>query len=350
MKLHEFLRSYGPDLESVSPSEEAFNLSEKPDHAVLPTSSKELSGSPAGNSRPLSALVSSLENLIPRLNADPKRISGPVSRRKYLGSLSHLIKTAPVKEKRTKRPISLGSSEELFTAQVEIFEKEKIFDSTSSPCTPSFIEEKQAFDMLRQASLEWELISEEECTLRRENSNKPLRIENVGLQPPTSLLTSHILSEAQASKLFESLPLRAQGLELALKYSTEYHGFSLKTLYRRCEALLTEDATESQEEHSESPLTLQNQVFSSSCQNDQPCLLLIKDSTETRYLWSGENYFFLSGEQDSFIIGCTDGKSAIRIDGDVLRGRTQACGTFDNPELTEPGDFLIHTLEVWAFS
>ncbi|BHF65840.1 Nuclear receptor coactivator 7 [Sparganum proliferum] len=411
MELHDFLRSCGPNLASVSPSEEKVKTPEKLQNDSQSTSSKDSSEIPINNSKPLFAFVSPFENLIPKLNADSKRSSGPISSRNYLGSLSHLIKTATTREKRSRRPMSIGSSEELFSDHAGVFESDTFLDSLPSPCTPSFTEEKEAFDMLRQSSLEWELISEEELYLRHGSSDKPLEVEKMGLLTPSSSLSSHILNEAQASELFASLPLRSQGLELSLKYSTERHGFSLKTLYRRFEELRAGDtnlsSAEMHSEHSEITLSPQNQTFFSSCQSDQPCLLLIKDSTGTvlgaymncpprmskgefygtgecfvfhwtgtdtstttidesghttsdemllrppkyfkRYLWSGKNYFFLSGEQDAFIIGCTDGKSAIRIDGDVLRGRSQACGTFDNPELTVPGDFFIHTLEVWAF-
>ncbi|KAL7065566.1 hypothetical protein AAHC03_05509 [Spirometra sp. Aus1] len=410
-ELHDFLRSCGPNLASVCLSEENVKTPEKLQNDSQSVSSKDLSEIPTTNKKTLFSFVSPFENLIPGLNADNKRSSGTVSPRNYLGSLSHLIKTATPREKRTRRPMSIGSSEELFSDHAGTFDSDTFFDSLPSPCTPSFREEKEAFDMLRQSSLEWELISEEELILRHGNPGKPLEVEKMDLLTPFDFLSSHILNKEQASELFASLPLRSQGLELSLKYSTECHGFSLKTLYRRFEELsagkTTLSSAEMHNERSEITLSPQNQTFFSSCQSDQPCLLLIKDLTGTvfgaymncpprmskgefygtgecfvfhwtgtdtstttldesgrttsdeksfrspkyfkRYLWSGKNYFFLSGEQDSFIIGCTDGKSAIRIDGDVLRGRSQACGTFDNPELTVPGDFFIHTLEVWAF-
>ncbi len=59
----------------------------------------------------------------------------------------------------------MGSSEELFSDHAAIESGEEgtasgssgAFFGKSSPSTPSFADEKEVFDVLRQASLEWEV-------------------------------------------------------------------------------------------------------------------------------------------------------------------------------------------------
>jgi len=43
------------------------------------------------------------------------------------------------------------------------------------------------------------------------------------------------------------------------------------------------------------------------------------------------------------------GKFGLWIDGDLNCGRTDDCSTYGNPPLVEEKDFVIKTLECWAF-
>ena len=95
----------------------------------------------------------------------------------YIGrSLSRLIHRTPSTQGRNpagtplprRRPLSLGCSEDLFfdhAAINVIYDNKKSGDNEdsnyfprSSPSTPSFADEKEVFDMLRQSSLAWEVL------------------------------------------------------------------------------------------------------------------------------------------------------------------------------------------------
>ncbi|VDP69458.1 unnamed protein product [Echinostoma caproni] len=68
-----------------------------------------------------------------------------------------------------------------------------------------------------------------------------------------------------------------------------------------------------------------------------------------KYTWSGKNAFFISGENESLSIGCSQGHAAIHLDDVLLHGRTDPCDTFDNEPLCATGDFLVSNLEIWSF-
>ncbi|KAH9282658.1 Nuclear receptor coactivator 7 [Echinococcus granulosus] len=338
----------------------------------------------------------------------------------------------PMSERR--RNLSAGCSEELFSDHAAIDvnsvvkktgdESDSIIFDQSSSSIPSFADEKEVFDMLRQSSLAWELVSEQEfiqtCVLAEGEKEQVGSCETTEsavftlLSPPASLLQSCILtSQTQVHELLEAIPTGAQFLDWFLTFSTELHGFSLKTLYRRCEDFVSGDLhvnVDPDPYHTvsnvEKMCTFSKQRASSIAQQNQPCVLLIKDTTDClmgaylschprlsrgvfygtgesfvfhwtpvptspcmeesqkgeitglalksenpcfrKYSWSRKNSFFISGEPEVILIGCSNASSALRIDESLNRGRSQTCETFDNPELTPGGDFFIHTIELWS--
>ncbi|VDK41115.1 unnamed protein product [Taenia asiatica] len=335
-----------------------------------------------------------------------------------------------------RRHLSVGCSKELFSDHTAIDvipddrkagdEAESIIACRSSSSTPSFADEKEVFDMLRQSSLAWELVSEQEflqrCVLAEAEEERVGDREATDsavvtpLSPPASLLRSCILStRMQIHELFEAIPTGAQFFDWSLTFSSELHGFSLKTLYRRCEDFVSGDLhanVDSGPCHTAGDAKKMEAVAKhrtlSSMQQNQPCILLIKDTTDClmgaylsshprlsrgvfygtgetfvfhwtpsatslhegevltegstamapksgdlcfkKYPWSKKNSFFVSGEPEVLLIGCSNARSALRIDENLNRGRSQVCETFDNPELTPSGDFFIHTIELWSLS
>ncbi|CAI9740294.1 Hypothetical predicted protein [Octopus vulgaris] len=168
---------------------------------------------------------------------------------------------------------------------------------------------------------------------------------------PEFIGETHILTEEQITTLVEHLPGRTVGYSWILIYSTDLHGFSLKTLYR--------DMT-----NYESPVLLtvrntQSQVFGALIS----CPLKVSDhfyGTGESFLftfhpkfrifrWTGENNFFVKGNQESLVIGAGKGFFGLWFDGDLYHGRSHPCDTFGNDVLCEEEDFVVQAFEAWGF-
>ncbi|KTF71147.1 hypothetical protein cypCar_00045640 [Cyprinus carpio] len=152
----------------------------------------------------------------------------------------------------------------------------------------------------------------------------------------------HILNQSvilDAQQIAKELPPRTIGHTWQLSYSTDKHGASLKTLYRKLST------------------------------TDSPVLILIKDHNQQtglqgQYLlntfnfefvsfkcfhWTGENSFFIKGDLDSFAIGGGSGHFGLWVDERLFLGRSSPCFTFNNCSLSETNDFTILELEAWTF-
>ncbi|XP_046987658.1 oxidation resistance protein 1 isoform X9 [Schistocerca americana] len=163
--------------------------------------------------------------------------------------------------------------------------------------------------------------------------------------------TTEILSEEHRRKLCRHLPARAEGYVWTLVFSTSQHGFSLNSMYRKMNRL-------------ESPILLviedtENNVFGALTS----CALKVSDhfygtgeSLLFRFTpefqvfnWTGDNLYFIKGNNESLSIGAGDGKFGLWLDGDLYQGRTEPCSTYGNEPLTPQKDFVVKTLECWAF-
>ncbi|KAG8042643.1 hypothetical protein G9C98_005277 [Cotesia typhae] len=72
------------------------------------------------------------------------------------------------------------------------------------------------------------------------------------------------------------------------------------------------------------------------------------------YLWTlvfstSQHGFSLNRNNESLAIGAGDGKFGLWLDGDLYQGRTQSCSTYGNEPLAPHEDFVVKTLECWAF-
>ncbi|KAL1491172.1 hypothetical protein ABEB36_011812 [Hypothenemus hampei] len=171
------------------------------------------------------------------------------------------------------------------------------------------------------------------------------------LSPPDLIGKTEILTDEHRESLCRHLPARAEGYNWTLVFSTSQHGFSLNSMYRKMYKL-------------ESPILLviedtDNNVFGALTS----CALHVSDhfygtgeSLLFRftphfqvYNWTGENLYFIKGNNESLSIGAGDGKFGLWLDGDLYLGRTETCKTYGNDPLTPKVDFVVKTLECWAF-
>lgn len=162
---------------------------------------------------------------------------------------------------------------------------------------------------------------------------------------------SHILREEDIGRLGESLPARLIGASWRLVFSTEEHGFSLASVYRKF-----------REETNPSLLVLQDTrggVFGalSSCplrESDnfygtgESFLFTCRPSWRL-YSWAGENQLFVRGTPHDLVVGAGEGQFGIWLDSSLYKGRTQACQTYRNEPLAIQGDFTVRALECWTF-
>ncbi|XP_066497113.1 nuclear receptor coactivator 7 isoform X2 [Hoplias malabaricus] len=163
--------------------------------------------------------------------------------------------------------------------------------------------------------------------------------------------SSCILQQHHIQRLVDALPPRVQGTVWTLVYSTNDHGTSLRTLYRRTAQirrpvlLLIKD--------------MQNQVFGAFCSDTLKVSDKCYGTGETflftfgpefkTFCWSGENSYFVRGFLDSLQLGAGGGRFGLWLDADLCRGSTFSCNTFRNQPLSRQNDFKIQALEVWTF-
>ncbi|XP_030749606.1 oxidation resistance protein 1 isoform X3 [Sitophilus oryzae] len=186
---------------------------------------------------------------------------------------------------------------------------------------------------------------------RRAYKSKETSSLDIDLSPPDLIGKTEILTDYHRECLCRHLPARAEGYAWTLVFSTSQHGFSLNSMYRKMAKL-------------ESPILLviedtDNNVFGALTS----CALHVSDhfygtgeSLLFRftphfqvYNWTGENLYFIKGNNESLSIGAGDGKFGLWLDGDLYIGRSESCKTYGNDALTPKIDFVVKTLECWAF-
>ncbi|XP_076438147.1 TLD domain-containing protein 2-like [Babylonia areolata] len=162
---------------------------------------------------------------------------------------------------------------------------------------------------------------------------------------------SSILSEQHVLQLSNSLPPRTIGYKWSLAYSTNLHGFSLKRLYREVARI-------------DSPILLvlrdtENTVFGAFLSEPPKlsdhffgtgmCQLWTFKDKFRSFCWTGENVFFIKGDENSMSVGAGQGVYGLWLDSDLYHGRSHQCSTFNNIVLSTTEDFCISALEAWAF-
>ncbi|CAH8828264.1 unnamed protein product [Trichobilharzia szidati] len=149
---------------------------------------------------------------------------------------------------------------------------------------PSMEEEKSAIRILKEESIDWELVSSKEMELKEQEERRRAYMsdciklaepESLPLPPATS--NSEILDAQKVRNLLQNLIADAEGLDWVLTYSTSLHGFSLRSLYRRCANSLTE-ASEDDLHNSIHSKMKHTRAPSSPHASNQPCIITIRTS------------------------------------------------------------------------
>ncbi|XP_067311606.1 oxidation resistance protein 1 isoform X2 [Pseudorasbora parva] len=195
-----------------------------------------------------------------------------------------------------------------------------------------------------QAGEEWEMVTVEESGLKASISTEPEGLSNI-------LRQSVILDAQQVREISRELPPRTIARTWQLSYSTDKHGASLKTLYRKLSA-------------TDSPVLIlikdhNQQIFGSFLSHPLhpsdafygtgETFLFLSHPRFKCFRWTGENSFFIKGDLDSFAIGGGSGHFGLWVDERLFLGRSSPCLTFNNCSLSETNDFTILELEAWTF-
>ncbi|XP_060609275.2 nuclear receptor coactivator 7 isoform X2 [Anolis sagrei] len=220
--------------------------------------------------------------------------------------------------------------------------------------------EKDELDMIdnffsEPSTKSWEIITVEEAKRRKsvcsycEEDDGDVDEDDDAL--PVLKNQSALLENMHVEQLARCLPARVQGYPWRLVYSTQEHGTSLKTLYRKSASL-------------DSPVLLvvkdmDNQIFgaygthpfrlSDHYYGTGETLLYTFNPLFKVFKWSGENTYFINGDVTSLELGGGDGRFGLWLDADLYHGRSNCCSTFNNDILSKKEDFVIQDVEVWTF-
>eukprot|EP01025_Chloroclados_australasicus_P055612 TRINITY_DN677_c2_g1_i1.p1 TRINITY_DN677_c2_g1~~TRINITY_DN677_c2_g1_i1.p1 ORF type:complete len:549 (-),score=67.58 TRINITY_DN677_c2_g1_i1:3181-4770(-) len=168
---------------------------------------------------------------------------------------------------------------------------------------------------------------------------------------PNVVSESAILSELNFRCLANQLPSRHRLAEWELLYSTQLHGISLQTLYRKvanCKPLVTVVRDQG------------GSVFGCFTPETWKVQPRYYGTGETfvfqllphmiAYMWdrqcSVSNEYFQYGQQDSMGLGGGP-HFALWLDGELMNGNSGTCNTFGSPCLASQEDFKIKVVEVW---
>ncbi|XP_068222738.1 oxidation resistance protein 1 isoform X9 [Palaemon carinicauda] len=196
-----------------------------------------------------------------------------------------------------------------------------------------------------------EVVSMSEELRRALYSSSSLTSLDLEVFLPEVVGTTDIVTDHVRKSMYKKLPVRCQGYAWKLVFSTAQHGFSLNSLYRKMTDVDSAVLVFIQD-------TNQN-VFGAlvSCSlhvselfygTGESFLFTFHPQFEV-FPWTGENTFFIKGNNESLYIGGGDGNFGLWLDGDLYQGRTQPCKTYNNPPLTDTEDFIIKTIECWCF-
>ncbi|XP_054805402.1 uncharacterized protein LOC129308350 [Prosopis cineraria] len=169
---------------------------------------------------------------------------------------------------------------------------------------------------------------------------------------PEASEPSVLLSEKMRNVLYASLPALIHGRKWMLLYSTQRHGISLLTLYRRSllwpglSLLVVGDRKGAVFGGLvEAPLKPSNKKYQGS---SNTFVFTSTSGYPTVYRPTGVNRYFTLCSPDFLAIG-GGGHFALYLDGDLLNGSSSVSETYGNPCLAHSQDFEVKEVELWGF-
>uniref|UniRef100_A0A0K0EHW0 Oxidation resistance protein 1 n=1 Tax=Strongyloides stercoralis TaxID=6248 RepID=A0A0K0EHW0_STRER len=208
---------------------------------------------------------------------------------------------------------------------------------------------------------EWEIVTVGEMCRRLSIEDS---LQDLEMPLPEGSTSSQILDDFMIRQIADILPPRAEGYPWVSVYSSEKHGFSLSTFYRKM--------AEFGEEMSPILIIIRDtkgHVFGAvvstpvyPCEHyygtGDSCLLFrftgeYPHTRELRhYTWTGDNQFFINATKDFLSVGAGQGHYGLWLDADINNGISQKCQTFDNELLAggEQEEFVVQFIEAFGFS
>eukprot|EP00850_Spirogloea_muscicola_P000092 SM000001S04494 [mRNA] locus=s1:506245:507817:- [translate_table: standard] len=165
---------------------------------------------------------------------------------------------------------------------------------------------------------------------------------------------SELLLDAHRRALCCALPAIAIGREWVLLYSSQRHGISLATMYRRSQMLAGPSLLVVGDKR--------GAVFGGLLST------VLKPSSRKKYLGSSDSFVFTdvtgklelflsTGINRYFVLCLIDnlalgggGHFAIQLDGDLTTGTSGPCETYGSPCLAHDEDYIVKNVELWGFA
>lgn len=170
--------------------------------------------------------------------------------------------------------------------------------------------------------------------------------------PPPMSERSGIMSGETARALAGGLPPRFRMSSWSLLYSTERHGISLQTLYRRSKAAPTLLVIRDSAGHVFGSFTSEGWRVATRFYGTGETFVFQLQPHRVAWRWrravgDDRNDYFQFGTPESLAVG-GGGHFAIFLQEDLLRGSSGISATFGNPCLAGSTEFTVGQLEVWA--
>lgn len=192
---------------------------------------------------------------------------------------------------------------------------------------------------------------EEEEKKEEETTPAPAPIPE-GPVVPQLAGASQVLGASEMSQLSLHLPPRVTGYSWRLAFCTSRDGFSLRSLYRQMEGhsgpvllVLRDQDGQMFGAFSSSALRLSKGFYGTG----ETFLFSFSPQLKV-FKWTGSNSFFVKGDLDSLMMGCGSGRFGLWLDGDLYRGGSHPCATFNNEVLARQEQFCISEVEAWVLS
>lgn len=179
---------------------------------------------------------------------------------------------------------------------------------------------------------------------------------------------STIVTAKQLQTIWSWLPTRFSIYQPKLVFTSEEHGFSFNTFYQRCEyceptillikttddevfgAFLSTCWSQRNDEDQKSPYfgTGESFLFTISPEVKKYPWIGLTDDSEVSGPSDHAAHLFMRAQPHLIAVG-GGGGDGICLEGDLTKGRTKACVTFNNPPLVKDGIFQCKVIEVITF-